>query len=45
MTFSVVQLLDEPCEGMALLVVEQNRLLASRADRLLWLVAGKVRNS
>jgi len=25
--------------------VEQNRLLASRADRLLWLVAGKVRDS
>jgi len=58
-------LLDEPCEGiapvlveairdallalrnegMALLVVEQNRLLAAHADRLLWLVAGKVRDS
>ena len=57
-----ILLLDEPCEGiapvlvesirdallalrqegMALLVVEQNRLLASRADHLLWLVAGKV---
>jgi len=38
-------LLDLKREGMALLVVEQNRLLASRADRLLWLVAGKVRDS
>jgi len=65
MTGPTVLLLDEPCEGiapvlvesirdallalkregMALLVVEQNRLLASRADRLLWLVAGKVRDS
>ena len=64
MTGPKVLLLDEPCEGiapvlvesirdallalrnegMALLVVEQNRLLASRADRLLWLVAGKVRD-
>ncbi len=55
-------LLDEPCEGiapvlveairdallalraqgLALLVVEQNQLLAARADRLLRLVAGKV---
>ena len=31
--------------GMALLVVEQNRLLAARADRLLTLVAGKVSDS
>lgn len=38
-------LLDLKREGMALLVVEQNRLLASCADRLLWLVAGKVRDS
>lgn len=65
MTAPKILLLDEPCEGiapvlvesirdallalrqegMALLVVEQNRLLASRADRLLWLVAGKVRGS
>ena len=65
MTSPKILLLDEPCEGiapvlvesirdallalkregMALLVVEQNRLLASRADRLLWLVAGKVRDS
>lgn len=65
MTGPQVLLLDEPCEGiapvlvasirdallalrdegMALLVVEQNQLLASRADRLLWLVAGKVRDS
>ncbi|MDB5742207.1 MAG: amino acid/amide transporter ATP-binding protein 2, family [Polaromonas sp.] len=65
MTGPRVLLLDEPCEGiapvlvesirdallalkeegMALLVVEQNRLLASRADRLLWLVAGKVSDS
>ena len=65
MTKPNILLLDEPCEGiapvlvesirdallalkregMALLVVEQNRLLASRADRLLALVAGKVRDS
>ncbi|MDB5846117.1 MAG: amino acid/amide transporter ATP-binding protein 2, family [Polaromonas sp.] len=65
MTGPKILLLDEPCEGiapvlvaavrdallalrgegLALLVVEQNRLLASRADRLLWLVAGKVRGS
>ena len=65
MTGPKILLLDEPCEGiapvlvesirdallllkregMALLVVEQNRLLASRADRLLWLVAGKVGGS
>lgn len=65
MTAPKVLLLDEPCEGiapvlvasirdallalrregMALLVVEQNHLLAARADRLLWLVAGKVRDS
>ena len=65
MTGPKILLLDEPCEGIApvlvesirdallalkregtaLLVVEQNRLLASRADRLLWLVAGKVRDS
>ncbi|MGV8806058.1 MAG: ABC transporter ATP-binding protein [Polaromonas sp.] len=65
MTNPKVLLLDEPCEGIApvlvasirdallalkseglgLLVVEQNRLLAERADRLLWLVAGKVRAS
>jgi len=65
MTDPKLLLLDEPCEGiapvlvesirdallalkregMALLVVEQNRLLASRADRLLALVAGKVRDS
>ena len=65
MTGPKILLLDEPCEGiapvlvesirdallalkregMALLVVEQNRLLASRADRLFWLVAGKVRDS
>ena len=65
MTGPRLLLLDEPCEGiapvlvesirealltlkregMALLVVEQNRLLASRADRWLWLVAGKVRDS
>ena len=32
-------------QGLALLVVEQNRLLAERADRLLWLVAGKVKAS
>ncbi|MBC7446022.1 MAG: ABC transporter ATP-binding protein [Polaromonas sp.] len=65
MTRPKVLLLDEPCEGiapvlveairdalldlrrggMALLVVEQNRQLAFAADRLLWLVAGKVRHS
>ena len=65
MTSPKVLLLDEPCEGiapvlvasirdallalksegLALLVVEQNRLLAERADRLLWLVAGKVKAS
>ena len=65
MTKPKILLLDEPCEGiapvlvesirdallalkaggMALLVVEQNRLLASRADRLLTLVAGKVSDS
>ena len=65
MTGPKLLLLDEPCEGIApvlveairdallvlkreglgLLVVEQNRLLASRADRLLVLVAGKVRDS
>ncbi|MES2980421.1 MAG: ABC transporter ATP-binding protein [Pseudomonadota bacterium] len=63
MTAPRVLLLDEPCEGIApvlveairdallalksqgltLLVVEQNQILASRADRLLTLVAGKVR--
>ena len=65
MTKPKILLLDEPCEGiapvlvesirdallalrqdgMALLVVEQNRLLAARADRLLTLVAGKVNDS
>ena len=65
MTGPKLLLLDEPCEGIApvlveairdallalkseglgMLVVEQNRLLASRADRLLVLVAGKVRDS
>jgi branched-chain amino acid transport system ATP-binding protein len=30
---------------LGLLVAEQNRLLASRADRLVLLVAGKVRGS
>ena len=65
MTHPKVLLLDEPCEGiapvlvasirdallmlksegLALLVVEQNRLLAERADQLLWLVAGKVKAS
>ena len=65
MTGPRLLLLDEPCEGiapvlveairdallalkaqgMSMLVVEQNRLLAARADRLLVLVAGKVRGS
>ena len=65
MTRPKILLLDEPCEGiapvlvesirdallelkrsgMALLVVEQNRQLASTADRLYALVAGKVRPS
>ena len=65
MTAPRLLLLDEPCEGiapvlvesirdallalkregMALLVAEQNRVLAARADRLLVLVAGKVRDS
>ena len=65
MTDPKILLLDEPCEGiapvlvasirdamlelkrggMALLVVEQNRQLASAADRLLLLVAGKVGHS
>ena len=65
MTDPKILLLDEPCEGiapvlvasirdamlelkrggMALLVVEQNRQLASIADRLLLLVAGKVGHS
>ncbi|MEO5658214.1 MAG: ABC transporter ATP-binding protein [Polaromonas sp.] len=65
MTGPKILLLDEPCEGiapmlvessrdallvlkrdgMALLVVEQNRLLAACADRILWLVAGKVGDS
>ncbi len=65
MTAPKVLLLDEPCEGIApvlvesirdallklkreglgLLVAEQNQLLASRADRLVLLVAGKVRGS
>jgi branched-chain amino acid transport system ATP-binding protein len=60
-----ILLLDEPCEGIApvlveairdallalrrqglgLLVAEQNQLLAARADRLVLLVAGKVRGS
>jgi len=64
MTRPKILLLDEPCEGiapvlvesirdallllkrsgMALLVVEQNRQLATCADRLLMLVAGKVGN-
>ncbi|AYQ29158.1 MULTISPECIES: ABC transporter ATP-binding protein [unclassified Polaromonas] len=63
MTAPRILLLDEPCEGIApvlvesirdallklkqeglgLLVAEQNQLLASRADRLVLLVAGKVR--
>lgn len=58
-------LLDEPCEGiapvlvesireallalkrdgLALLVAEQNRLFATRTDRVLLLVAGKVKDS
>jgi len=38
-------LLALKAEGLALLVVEQNRLLAASADRLLRLVAGKVRDS
>ena len=65
MTGPRILLLDEPCEGiapvlvesirdallalkqggMALLVAEQNRLFAARADRVLLLVAGKVRGS
>jgi branched-chain amino acid transport system ATP-binding protein len=65
MTAPQVLLLDEPCEGIApvlvqairdavlalrrdgvaLLVAEQNRLFAARADRVLLLVAGKVRSS
>ena len=65
MTGPRVLLLDEPCEGIApvlveairdallalrqqglgLLVAEQNQLLATRADRLVLLVAGKVRGS
>ena len=65
MTGPRVLLLDEPCEGIApllvasirdallalkrdglsLLVAEQNQLFAARADRLLWLVAGKVRDA
>jgi branched-chain amino acid transport system ATP-binding protein len=65
MTAPRILLLDEPCEGIApvlvesirdalltlkqeglgLLVAEQNQLLASRADRLVLLVAGKVRGS
>ena len=65
MTAPRLLLLDEPCEGIApvlvesirdallalkgqgmpMLVVEQNRLLAAKADRLLVLVAGKVRGS
>lgn len=65
MTGPRILLLDEPCEGiapvlveairdallalrsqgLALLVVEQNQLLAARADRLLHLVAGKVEGS
>ena len=65
MTGPKILLLDEPCEGIApvlvesirdalltlkqeglgLLVAEQNQLLASRADRLVLLVAGKVRGS
>ncbi len=65
MTAPRLLLLDEPCEGIApvlvesirdallalkrggmpMLVAEQNQLLASSADRLLVLVAGKVRGS
>ncbi|MHB1200721.1 MAG: hypothetical protein ACYCZ6_14420 [Polaromonas sp.] len=65
MTRPRILLLDEPCEGiapvlvesirdallalkrdgLALLVAEQNRLFATRADRVLLLVAGKVRDS
>jgi branched-chain amino acid transport system ATP-binding protein len=65
MTEPRLLLLDEPCEGIApvlvesirdallalkgqgmpMLVVEQNRLLAAKADRVLVLVAGKVRGS
>ena len=65
MTEPRVLLLDEPCEGiapvlvesirdallalkasgLALLVAEQNQLLAGGADRLVTLVAGKVRDS
>ena len=65
MTGPRLLLLDEPCEGiapvlvesirdallalkrdgLALLVAEQNRLFATRADRVLLLVAGKVRDS
>jgi len=65
MTGPRVLLLDEPCEGIApllvesirdallalkaggmpMLVAEQNQLLAASADRMLLLVAGKVRGS
>ena len=65
MTAPRLLLLDEPCEGIApvlveairdallalkaggmpMLVVEQNELLAASADRLVVLVAGKVRGS
>lgn len=65
MTAPRILLLDEPCEGiapvlveairdallglkregLALLVAEQNRLFADRADRVLLLVAGKVKDS
>ena len=38
-------LLELRSKGLALVVVEQNQLLASRADRLLRLVAGKVRDT
>ncbi len=64
MTAPKLLLLDEPCEGIApvlvesirdalmalkatgitMLIAEQNRLLAGSADRLLTLVAGKVRD-